>query len=214
MAPKKVKEKVKAKAKGKAKAKAKEKAVASLSTVASLKEGYDAQANQFGYVNVTDMKAMSKLAEFLALEPDVVSKEMKAIDFDANNLVSFAEFVLWADKHTIGIPLGIDIPDKREWRKGMPAWWTSIPPPTPEEEAALKASTAGVSVAAKKTKKAKKAKKVVPEDPDTSELEDFISAAKEAEWDTLREILGRHPGYVNMRPPYRRYAAIHQAGVC
>ncbi|CAJ1376193.1 unnamed protein product [Effrenium voratum] len=211
MAPKKVKEKVKAKAKGKAKAKAKEKAVASLSTVASLKEGYDAQANQFGYVNVTDMKAMSKLAEFLALEPDVVSKEMKAIDFDANNLVSFAEFVLWADKHTIGIPLGIDIPDKREWRKGMPAWWTSIPPPTPEEEAALKASTAGVSVAAKKTKKAKKAKKVVPEDPDTSELEDFISAAKEAEWDTLREILGRHPGYVNMRPPYRRYAAIHQA---
>ncbi|CAJ1417481.1 unnamed protein product [Effrenium voratum] len=173
MAPKKVKEKVKAKAKGKAKAKAKEKAVASLSTVASLKEGYDAQANQFGYVNVTDMKAMSKLAEFLALEPDVVSKEMKAIDFDANNLVSFAEFVLWADKHTIGIPLGIDIPDKREWRKGMPAWWTSIPPPTPEEEAALKASTAGVSVAAKKTKKAKKAKKVVPEDPDTSELEDF-----------------------------------------
>mmetsp|Transcript_52023 Transcript_52023/g.124499 ORF Transcript_52023/g.124499 Transcript_52023/m.124499 type:complete len:225 (+) Transcript_52023:38-712(+) len=166
MAPKKVKEKVKAKAKGKAKAKAKEKAaaskdkaVASLSTVASLKEGYDAQANQFGYVNVTDMKAMSKLAEFLALEPDVVSKEMKAIDFDANNLVSFAEFVLWADKHTIGIPLGIDIPDKREWRKGMPAWWTSIPPPTPEEEAALKASTAGVSVAAKKTKKAKKAKK-------------------------------------------------------
>ena len=25
--------------------------------------------------------------------------------------------------------------------------------------------------------------------------QDFISAAKEAEWDTLREILGRHPGY-------------------
>ncbi|CAL1161320.1 unnamed protein product, partial [Cladocopium goreaui] len=69
-----------------------------------IKEGYDAQANQYGYVNVTDMKAMGKLAEFLTLEPDVVSKEMKALDFDANNLVSFAEFVLWADKHTIGIP--------------------------------------------------------------------------------------------------------------
>lgn len=42
--------------------------------------------------------------------------------------------------------LGIDIPDKREWRlsllggfngfrKGMPSWWTSIPPASPEEEA-------------------------------------------------------------------------------
>lgn len=33
---------------------------------------------RYGYVNVTDMKAMGKLAEFLSLEPDVVSKEMKA----------------------------------------------------------------------------------------------------------------------------------------
>lgn len=32
---------------------------------------------RYGYVNVTDMKAMGKLAEFLTLEPDVVSKEMK-----------------------------------------------------------------------------------------------------------------------------------------
>lgn len=42
-------------------------------------------------MNVTDMKAMGNLAEFLGLEPDVVSKEMKALDFDANNMVSFAE---------------------------------------------------------------------------------------------------------------------------
>ncbi|CAK9042461.1 Bacilysin biosynthesis oxidoreductase BacC [Durusdinium trenchii] len=154
------------------------------------------------------MKAMGNLAEFLGLEPDVVSKEMKALDFDANNMVSFAEFVLWADKHTIGIPLGIEIPDKREWRKGMPTWWTSIPPPSPEEEALLKAATAGAK--GSKSKKSK-AKPKVAEDPDTSELEDFIAAAKEGEWETLREILGRHPGYVNMRPPYRRYAAIHQA---
>ncbi|CAE7758063.1 bacC, partial [Symbiodinium pilosum] len=123
----------------------------------------------FGYVNVTDMKAMGKLAEFLCLDADVVSKEMKALDFDANNMVSFAEFVLWADKHTIGIPLGIAIPDKREWRKGMPDHWTTIPPPTPEEEAALKASTAGVAVG--KVKKAKPKKASVPEDPDTTELE-------------------------------------------
>lgn len=201
----------KAKAKSAAaapKAKAKAAETLSFSSATSLKEGYDAQANQYGYVNVTDMKAMGKLAEFLTLEPDVVSKEMKALDFDANNLVSFAEFVLWADKHTIGIPLGIDIPDKREWRKGMPSWWTSIPPPSPEEEAMLKAAVA----AGPKPKKGKaKAKPKVAEDPDTSELEDFIAAAKDGEWDQLREILGRHPGYVNMRPPYRRYAAIHQA---
>ncbi|CAE7519852.1 bacC, partial [Symbiodinium necroappetens] len=155
------------------------------------------------------MKVMGKLAEFLGLDADVVSKEMKALDFDANNLVSFAEFVLWADKHTIGIPLGIAIPDKREWRKGMPAHWTTIPPPSPEEEAALKASTAGVAVG--KAKKAKAKKASVPEDPDTTELEDFIAAAKDAEWEKVWEILERHPGYVNMRPPYRRYSAIHQA---
>ena len=92
---------------------------------------------RYGYVNVTDMKAMAQLAEFLTLEADVVSKEMKvwngsgtgrtqpwtrnrrvgsrivktqsercdfkvkvlcesepnweALDFDANNMVSFAE---------------------------------------------------------------------------------------------------------------------------
>lgn len=205
------------KAKGKAKAKVKSaatKAAAKSSTVSfssatSLKEGYDAQANQYGYVNVTDMKAMANLASFLTLEPDVVSKEMKALDFDCNNMVSFAEFVLWADKHTIGIPLGIDIPDKREWRKGMPKWWTSIPPPSPEEEALLKAAVAASESAKPKKGKAKKPK--VAEDPDTSELEDFIAAAKEGEWEQMREILGRHPGYVNMRPPYRRYGAIHQA---
>ena len=50
-----------------------------------------AVSQRYGYVNVTDMKAMGNLAEFLGLEPDVVSKEMKALDFDANNMVSFAE---------------------------------------------------------------------------------------------------------------------------
>ena len=34
-------------------------------------------ATRYGYVNVTDMKAMANLASFLTLEPDVVSKEMK-----------------------------------------------------------------------------------------------------------------------------------------
>ena len=43
-----------------------------------LEAGYDAQANEYGYVNVTDKVAMGKLAEFLGLEPEVVSKEMKA----------------------------------------------------------------------------------------------------------------------------------------
>lgn len=29
--------------------------------------------------------------------------------------------------------------------------------------------------------------------------QDFIAAAKDGEWDTLREILGRHPGYARAR---------------
>ena len=37
---------------------------------------------RYGYVNVTDMKAMGKLAEFLTLEPDVVSKEMKVTSLE------------------------------------------------------------------------------------------------------------------------------------
>eukprot|EP00931_Biecheleriopsis_adriatica_P115098 TRINITY_DN90935_c0_g1_i1.p1 TRINITY_DN90935_c0_g1~~TRINITY_DN90935_c0_g1_i1.p1 ORF type:complete len:783 (+),score=232.79 TRINITY_DN90935_c0_g1_i1:85-2433(+) len=225
MAPKKAdtagkaKAKAKAKTKGAAKAKAKAEAevpsdlpLATLATAASLKEGYDVHANQFGYLNVTDKKAMTSIAKFLGLDAEVVSKEMKAIDFDANDMVSFAEFALWADKHTVGIPLGIEVPDKREWRKGMPLYWNSIPPPTPEEEEAV-AAAAGAAASSSSLSVAKvKAKDKAPApDPDTSELEDFITASKEGDWDSMWAILGRHPGYVNMRPPLRRYAAIHQA---
>eukprot|EP00933_Yihiella_yeosuensis_P069952 TRINITY_DN7713_c1_g1_i2.p1 TRINITY_DN7713_c1_g1~~TRINITY_DN7713_c1_g1_i2.p1 ORF type:complete len:811 (-),score=203.45 TRINITY_DN7713_c1_g1_i2:87-2483(-) len=242
MAPKKKADadaKAKAKAKTKAKAKAKDDVVvestssASFDTAKSLKEGFDAQANSFGYVNVTDKKAMKSFANFLNLDEAVVAKEMKALDFDANNLISFAEFVLWADKHTVGIPLGIGVPDKRVWRKGMPDHWTSIPPPDAAEEAALAAASAAskggggiaaavgaaasyvggaVSSLLKGSAAASPEVEVeLEEDPDTSELEDLISAAKEQEWNKVWKILKKHPLYVNMRPPHRKYAAIHQA---
>ncbi|CAK0836201.1 unnamed protein product [Prorocentrum cordatum] len=32
-------------------------------------------------------------------------------------------------------------------------------------------------------------------------------------WDAVWEILGRHPTYVNRRPDYRRYSAVHQAAL-
>jgi len=32
-----------------------------------------------------------------------------------------------------------------------------------------------------------------------SRCQDFIAAAKDGEWDQLREILGRHPGYAGLR---------------
>jgi ankyrin repeat protein len=46
---------------------------------------------------------------------------------------------------------------------------------------------------------------------DDSHLEDFVLAAKNFQWDKVWELLGRFPYYADKRPPYRRYAAIHQA---
>lgn len=220
--------KVKEKAKGAAKAGAEEEfleepeevgkpekahpAQGSLLAHASLKEGFDAHANEFGYIKTTDKKAVKSLAGFLGLDAAVVEKEMKAIDFDANDHVSFAEFALWADRHTVGVKLGIDVPDKREWRKGMPTYWTSLPPEEPLEiDAAAIAQPPAVVGRGPAAASDALPSDEVPEDPDTSELEALIGAAKDFEWDTVWEILGRHPGYVNMRPPLRRYAAIHQA---
>ena len=39
----------------------------------------------------------------------------------------------------------------------------------------------------------------------------FSQRAKEFEWDKAWEVLDEHPGYVDMRPPYRKFAAIHEA---
>lgn len=215
MAPKKKGSAAKPKA---AKAKAKATAAAEAATTSgpaeghafdtfkSLKEGFDSHANDAGYVNITDSKAIAAISKFLGLDADIVSSEMKAIDFDANNFVSFAEFALWADKHTVGIPLGLDVPDKRIWQKGCPEYWTTIPEPEPIEEL-----PAASSVASSEPVVASPGFVAVPPDPDDSELNDLIDAAKDFEWDKAWKILERHPGYVDMRPPYRRFGAIHQA---
>lgn len=179
-----------------------------LLSYATLKEGFDAHANEYGYIRTSDKEAFGNLALFLGQDADVVEREMKAIDFDSNGHVSFAEFALWADRHTVGVPLGIDVPDKREWRKGLPSYWTSVPP---EEEASSAPSPTGRGRGRSRT--------AIPEtpdeeEPDNGELEALMSAAKDFVWDTVWEILARIPRYVNMRPPYRRYAAIHQAAFC
>lgn len=65
------------------------------------------------------------------------------------------------------------------------------------------------------------------EDPDTSELEvriefslesrrsqAFISSAKDGDWETMREILGRHPGYVRVKKGLLAFfGGEHAAGV-
>jgi len=48
-------------------------------------------------------------------------------------------------------------------------------------------------------------------DPDDSELNKLLDNAKHFNWDGAFDILKRHPGYIDMRPPYRRYAIIHHA---
>lgn len=213
MAPKKGKAKAKAVATKadpppKAATKVESSKASSYSSAGSLKAGFDAHANKAGYLNVTDKKAIAKIAAFLELDPDIVGKEMAAIDYDANNFISFAEFALWADKHTVGIPLGIDVPDKRQWQKGCPDYWTTIPEPEELEEIAAPASS---SFSGGAEDGGGCAFVPVPEDPDPSELESLIGAAKEFEWDKAWEVLDEHPGYVDMRPPYRKFAAIHQA---
>lgn len=182
---------------------------ASTAQAGSLKAAFDAHSNAAGYYNITDMKAIANIAAFLELDPEVVRKEMETIDFDCNKFVSFAEFALWADKHTVGIPLGIDVPDKRQWQKGCPAYWTTIPEPEELEEIAPAASVA--SSAAGGDGGSAVSFVPVPEDPDPSNLEDLIGAAKEFNWDKVWEVLDERPGYVDMKPPYRVFAAIHQA---
>lgn len=184
---------------------------ATLTNTSSLKAGFDAVASKAGYLNVTDNKAIKHLAGFLELDAEVIAKEMKAIDFDCNNFVSFAEFALWADKHTVGIPLGLDVPDKRQWQKGCPSYWTTIPEPEELEEVLPAASASSSSTPAAPEASSSSSFVPVPKDSDDSELETLIGAAREFQWDKVWEVLDERPGYVDMRPPYRRYAAIHQA---
>mmetsp|Transcript_42979 Transcript_42979/g.79918 ORF Transcript_42979/g.79918 Transcript_42979/m.79918 type:complete len:809 (-) Transcript_42979:72-2498(-) len=169
----------------------------------NLKAGFDANADDYGYVHLENVAALRDLARYLGLDTAVVGKEMEEADCDSNGFVGFAEFALWADKNTVGIDLGLkNVPDKRKWWEGMPSYWTSIE--VPEEVAEdVKTPKAAVAVAA--------AFKPVPEDDDTSELEDFIQAAKRFHWKQACNILERHPGYIDMRPHYRFYGAIHHA---
>jgi len=155
----------------------------------NLKVGFDLYADEYGYVHLTNEEAVSSLGRFLGLDADVVKSEMGEADVDKNGIVGFGEFALWADKNTQGVPLGIAVPDKRDWQKGMPSYWTSVLDP---DEGTFRA---------------------MPEEADTSELEDLTGAAKAKDWDQAFAILRRRPGYIDMRPEHRFFATIHQAAI-
>eukprot|EP00929_Paragymnodinium_shiwhaense_P038660 TRINITY_DN20404_c4_g1_i1.p1 TRINITY_DN20404_c4_g1~~TRINITY_DN20404_c4_g1_i1.p1 ORF type:complete len:781 (-),score=240.71 TRINITY_DN20404_c4_g1_i1:236-2578(-) len=155
----------------------------------SVKQGFDIYSDDHGYVWLDDDNAMKSLAAFLDMDPSVIRTQMQEADIDSNGCVGFAEFALWADKCSRGIKLGIDVPDKDHWKDGMPSYWKKDWPDEVEPF------------------------KPVPHDTDLSELENYIKLCKQNDWDPVWEILDRHPGYVDMRPRKRFFAAIHQAAL-
>lgn len=158
----------------------------------NLKECFDGFANANGYISTGDASAVETLAKYLNMDRATLQKEMSRIDIDCNGYVSFAELALWVDKHTVGIALGLDVPNKLHWQKGMPKYWKTIPLCT--TQTFTNASDGQVH-----------------DDSDTSQLEEFVQFAKEFDWDRVFAILEQHPGYINMRPELRRFSAIHQA---
>jgi len=160
----------------------------------SLKEGFDTLANNGGYFSVTNEQGVDRMAQFLGMDVAVVAKELKSIDHDENGMVSFAEFALWADKHTMGVPLGLQVPHKSEWRKGIPKHWTSLP----AEEAAPVVPCRAAFIKADDKLRVEKA-------------DDICELAKWTMWEEMFALIEASPGCVNVRPEGRRFGVIHQA---
>jgi len=166
---------------------------------ATLKEGYDTFADDYGYFHLDDDVAMSNLSVYLGLDKNVVREQMRLVDLDENHVISFAEFALWADKHTVGKRLGIDVADKRAWWNGVPRYWDVYSPDPPPEDVEPPSAPAASE------------RKVIPLETDVGELQTFIQAAKEFRWGDALTLLKKYPGYVNMRPEQRMYGAVHQS---
>eukprot|EP00746_Dinoflagellata_sp_MGD_P013805 gnl/MRDRNA2_/MRDRNA2_129985_c0_seq1.p1 gnl/MRDRNA2_/MRDRNA2_129985_c0~~gnl/MRDRNA2_/MRDRNA2_129985_c0_seq1.p1 ORF type:complete len:844 (+),score=164.26 gnl/MRDRNA2_/MRDRNA2_129985_c0_seq1:123-2654(+) len=95
----------------------------------NLSDGFHRYANKFGYMK-TDDEGIRSLGEFLGLDvaDEATKLELVKIDVDGNGHIGFAEFALWADQHTVGMNLGIDVADKREWRAALPTTWNAVVP--------------------------------------------------------------------------------------
>ncbi|CAE8589508.1 unnamed protein product [Polarella glacialis] len=170
---------------------------------ASLKEGFFACANEHGHFKTGDPDSVRSLAEFLGLDAEIVRACIDEIDADHNGFVTFAEFALWADRHTRNVPLGLaGVAPKSRWQGGMPSYWTTMPAMKDTAEEELSPGGSG-------------ARRGLPPGIYSQEQLDqansLIDLAKFGKWTTLMESLTLRQDLLNVRPPYREYGIIHQA---
>ncbi|CAE8622177.1 unnamed protein product, partial [Polarella glacialis] len=95
------------------------------------------RANEHGHFKTGDPDSVRSLADFLGLDAEIVQARIDEIDADHNGFVTFAEFALWADRHTRNVPLGLaGVAPKSRRQEGMPSYWTTTPAmkDTAEEE--------------------------------------------------------------------------------
>jgi len=97
--------------------------------MSSLKAGFDLFAKN-GYLNIEDENVVRSLARNFGFDKRRLRDQLGLMAFDANGHISFAKLALWADMHLTGVDLGLDLPDRQEWQRGMPKYWTSLPPPS------------------------------------------------------------------------------------
>eukprot|EP00931_Biecheleriopsis_adriatica_P028201 TRINITY_DN16857_c0_g1_i1.p1 TRINITY_DN16857_c0_g1~~TRINITY_DN16857_c0_g1_i1.p1 ORF type:complete len:608 (+),score=120.36 TRINITY_DN16857_c0_g1_i1:86-1909(+) len=168
-----------------------EDALEPLKQIADLRTGFMENVDN-GILNIADADAIRRFAAFLRMDEITTKSCVDGMDLDNNGYVSFAEFALWADRHTASISLGLDVPQKENWYDGMPKHWAmEAPTPTAEEPRDRSMDSSAEFVA---------------------RCHQLIDLAKSYQWDRLFTVLKvLPPEYVNYRPDQRRFGIIHQA---
>jgi hypothetical protein len=92
----------------------------------SLKVGFDMVANSSGYLKITDEQTLMKLTRAFGFDRERLCKHLRNMDYDTNGYISFGKLALWADKHVVGLDLGLGLPTRQNWRLGLPIYWTAL----------------------------------------------------------------------------------------
>eukprot|EP00930_Biecheleria_cincta_P005698 TRINITY_DN106631_c0_g1_i1.p1 TRINITY_DN106631_c0_g1~~TRINITY_DN106631_c0_g1_i1.p1 ORF type:complete len:609 (-),score=106.95 TRINITY_DN106631_c0_g1_i1:235-2061(-) len=170
-----------------------------LKHVCDLYAGFLQYANEHGQLRVGDQKSIEQIASLLGLDTDIMQGQMQVIDMDHNGYIGFADFALWADRHTRSIALGLDVPAKESWRDGCPDHWTSIPPPPPPED---------ISPAALPAVR-RRSTEPMPDDM-IAKVHSLLDLAKFRHWDKLLlQMKSCSASQLNYRPRERMYGMIH-----
>ena len=150
-----------------------------------------------GYIHLEDGAAIATLAAFLELDADFLTEQLETVDQDHNKYITFPEFALWADRHTLSVRMGVGhIPEKKLWRVGMPGHWTTIPPPPPEMEPQIVGTRGTMQLDQQQVQQAHR----------------LLDLAKKRRFEQLLgEVEACDPAVLNLRPEPREFGLVHHA---